>query len=156
MNIKRRKKMKYILIKDVDGLGKAGDLVKAKQGYARNYLLPNNLAIEGTKENIKKWEEEQEELKEQEAENIEEAEKIKEDLESKEFVIKAKAGDGDRLFGSITNMDIADMLEEKGIDIDRKKIELKDPIRALGRFSVNVRLFKGVTAVLKIVVEKED
>lgn len=156
MNIKRRTKMKYILIKDVDGLGKKGDLIRAKQGYARNYLLPNKLAIEGTKENLENWEKEQEKLQEQEAENIEEAEQLKKEIEEKELVIQAKAGDGDRLFGSITNMDIAEALEKQGISMDRKKIELKDPIRALGNYSVNIRLYPGVQAILKIVVKKED
>lgn len=148
--------MKYILIEDVKGLGKKGELVSAKQGYARNYLLPNNLAIEGTKENVKKWKKEQKERRAEEREQRKKAEALKERLEGKSLTISAKTGESDKLFGSITAIDIADALkEQEDIEIDKKKIEMEDNIKSLGRYTVTIRVYPEVTANVPVEVVKE-
>ncbi|NLW22619.1 MAG: 50S ribosomal protein L9 [Tissierellia bacterium] len=143
--------MKVILLKDVKGLGKAGDLVNAKDGYARNYLLPKKLAIEATPANLKKWEEEKKIQKEKEREEYEKALKLKEKLETLSVELKGKAGEGGKLFGSITSKDIAEGLKKQHkIDIDRRKIELKDNIKSLGETLVDVRVYPEITAKLKV------
>ncbi len=148
--------MKVILNSDVKGLGKAGELVDAKIGYARNFLFPRKLAVEATPENLEKWEQEQEELKQQRAEERAEAEKLKEELEKLELKIKAKAGKGDRIFGSITSGDIAEELKKAHkLDIDKKKIELKDNIKETGTHEVQVRVYPELTATLKVLIDKE-
>lgn len=148
--------MKVILNSDVKGLGKAGELVDAKTGYARNFLFPRKLAVEATPENLAKWEEEQEELKQKRAEEKAEAEALKEKLESIELKISAKGGKGDRIFGSITAGDVAEALQKSnGIEIDKKKIELKDNIKEIGAHVVQVRVYPELTASLKVLVDKE-
>ena len=133
--------MKVILTSDVEKLGKAGEMVNAKTGFARNFLLPNKLAVQATKENIKIWEEKQAELRAIERENIKNANELKE---------------GDRLFGSITSMDIEKALKEQhGLDIDKKKIEMKDNIKSLGTFNVIVKVYPDINANLEVIVDKE-
>lgn len=147
--------MKVILIDDVKKLGKKGDLVNTKTGYARNYLLPNNLAIEATKENLANWEEEQKNIEAKKEADRQEALKLKEELEKTEVIIKAKAGEGDKLFGAVTAMDISKALrEQKGLQIDRKKIELKENIKNICVVKVPVKLYFEVTADLKVEVVK--
>lgn len=148
--------MKVILNSDVKGLGKAGELVDAKIGYARNFLFPRNLAVEATPENLEKWEQQQEEIRKQKAEERAEAESLKDKLEKIELKIKAKAGKGDRIFGSITSGDIAEELKKSHkLDIDRKKIELKDNIKETGAHDVQIRVYPELTATLKVLVDKE-
>lgn len=148
--------MKVILLKDVKSLGKAGELVNSKPGYARNYLLPKGLAIEATPENVKKWKEEMSELKAKRQEEKEEALKLKEKIENITVELKGKGGEGGRLFGSITSKDISDALKSKHkIDIDRKKIELKDNIKTSGITNVDIRVYPEITANLKINVTIE-
>ena len=148
--------MKVILIKDVKSFGKSGELVNAKTGYARNFLIPNGLAKEATKENLEIWEKEQAELRRIEAENIKAAKELKEVLENLTVTIKTKVGNGDKLFGSITSQDICDNLKKQyNIEIDKRKIELKDNIKSLCTTNVNVRVYPEILAILKISVEKE-
>lgn len=148
--------MKLILVKDVKGFGKAGDLVNAKTGYARNFLIPNGLAKEATKENLAVWEVEQAEKKRIEAENIKAANELKEKLEALTVTIKTKTGTGDKLFGSITAQDISDALNKQhGFDIDKRKIELKDNIKSLCNIFVPVRVYPEIVANMKVVVDKE-
>ncbi|WP_300411141.1 50S ribosomal protein L9 [Lagierella sp.] len=148
--------MKVILIDDVKKLGQKGDLVNAKTGYARNYLFPNGLAIEATKDNLANWKEEQKKIEAKKEKDREEALQLKEELESSGIVIKAKAGEGDRLFGAVTPMDISKALrEQKNIQIDRRKIELKENIRNISSVTVPVKLYHEVTAFLKVDVERE-
>lgn len=147
--------MKVILIDDVKKLGKKGDLVNTKTGYARNYLFPNNLAIEATKENLANWEEEQKNIEAKKEADRQEALKLKKELEKTEVIIKAKAGEGDKLFGAVTAMDISKALrEQKGLQIDRKKIELKENIKNICVVKVPVKLYFEVTADLKVEVVK--
>ncbi len=156
MNISRRIRMKVILTSDVEKLGKAGEMVNAKTGFARNFLLPNKLAVQATKENIKIWEEKQAELRAIERENIKNANELKEKIENTKVKIIAKTGEGDRLFGSITSMDIEKALKEQhGLDVDKKKIEMKDNIKSLGTFNVIVKVYPDINANLEVIVDKE-
>lgn len=148
--------MKVILTSDVDKLGKAGEMVNAKTGFARNFLLPNKLAVQATKENIKIWEEKQAELRAIERENIKNANELKEKIENTKVKIIAKTGEGDRLFGSITSMDIEKALKEQhNLDVDKKKIEMKDNIKSLGTFNVVVKVYPDINANLEVIVDKE-
>ncbi len=146
--------MKIILLKDVKGLGKEGELVESKIGYARNFLFPKNLALEANPENLKKWEEEQAEKKRLHAEQKKAAEELKKKLESEKVTLRAKAGEGGRLFGAITTKDIADVLAARGVEIDKKKME-GDVIKTLGSSEVIVKLFPEVSAKLIINVVEE-
>lgn len=148
--------MKVILLKDVKGQGKKGDVVDVSVGYAQNYLLKNKLAEEATKGNLqvlKAKKRSQAQAEEREKQN---AETLKESLTKLTVEISAKAGDGGRLFGSITNKQIADALNKDfGHKIDRRKIELDQPIRSLGHTNVPVKLHPDVTGTIKVhVVEK--
>lgn len=147
--------MKVILMKDIKGLGKAGDLVNAKDGYARNFLLPKGDAIEATPANLKKWEEEKAEQAQKKAEENKAALELKKKIESITVVIKGKSGEGGKLFGSITSKDIADGLKvQHKIDIDRRKIELKDNIKSLGNTQVDVRVYAEILAKLNVSVKE--
>ena len=148
--------MKVILLKDVKGLGKEGELVNAKDGHARNFLFPRKLAVEATPENIKKWEERKKKDQAREKEEYDKALKLKKEIESLNLEIRSKAGEGGKLFGSITSKDIADVLKTKhNIDIDRRKIELKENIKNLGNTTVSVRVYPEVVANLNVKVVEE-
>ncbi len=143
--------MKVILLKDVKGLGKAGELVNSKDGYARNFLFPKNLAIEANEENLKKWEERKKEEAKKIQQEIEAANELKKKLENLTVTLKVKTGSQGRLFGSITALDVASNLKEQyGIDIDKRKIELKENIKSLGDFEAEVKLYQDIAAKLKI------
>ncbi|NLY85758.1 MAG: 50S ribosomal protein L9 [Tissierellia bacterium] len=148
--------MKVILLKDVKGLGKAGDLANAKDGYARNFLLPKGLAVEATPANLKKWEEQKAIEAKKREEEYNEALELKKKIESITVEIKAKAGEGGRLFGSITSKDIADALKSQyKIDIDRRKIELKDNIKSLGNTQVDIRVYTELVAKLNVKITEQ-
>ncbi|MFB0972358.1 MAG: 50S ribosomal protein L9 [Tissierellia bacterium] len=146
--------MKIILLKDHNQLGKAGEMVEAKDGYARNFLIPRKVAIEATPENQANWEIEQQKRKEEEALAIEEANKLKEQIESLTINIEAKGGQGGRLFGSITNNEISKALKEQAnINIAKNKIELDENIKTAGITEVLIRVYPEITASLKVNVE---
>lgn len=148
--------MKVILLKDVNGLGRAGDMVNAKTGHARNYLLPRGLAVEATPANKAKWSQEQKDKKAREEKEHKEALELKARIEELNLTFKSKAGEGGKLFGSITSGDIADKLKkEHKIDIDKRKIELKDNIKELGIVTVGVRVYPEILANLKVLVAEE-
>lgn len=148
--------MKVILMKDVKGLGKAGDLVNAKDGYARNFLLPKGLAVEATPANLKKWEEEKKAEAQRKEEEYQEALELKKKIEAITVELKAKAGEGGRLFGSITSKDIADALKaQHKIDIDRRKIEMKDNIKSLGTTQVDVRVYAELVGKLNVKITEQ-
>lgn len=148
--------MKIILLKDVKDIGKEGDLVNAKDGFARNYLFPRNLAIEATPVNIKKRENKITIIESKKMEEQNEANLVKEKLEKLTVVIKAKGGTGGRLFGSITSLDICNALKKQHkIEIDKRKIELKDHIKAVGVKEVDVRVYPEIIAKLKVNVVVE-
>lgn len=147
--------MKVILLEDVKGSGKTGDVVKVSDGYARNLLIPKGLAVEATPQNIKQLEKkkaaEEKKFKEDKARAQEMAEK----LLKEGIVIKTKAGENGKIFGSITSKDIADALNALGYDIDKKKILLDAPIKTTGVTEVMIKLFTEVTGKVKINVVAE-
>jgi large subunit ribosomal protein L9 len=148
--------MKVILLKDVKGLGKEGDLVNSKDGYARNFLFPKNLAVEATPANLKKWEEKKQAEEDKRREEQKDALQLKEKIEKLTVEIKAKGGTGGRLFGSITSQDIAAALSKQHkIDIDKRKIELKENIKTVGTTSVEVKLYAEISAKLNVNVTVE-
>ncbi|TCT24602.1 LSU ribosomal protein L9P [Melghiribacillus thermohalophilus] len=148
--------MKVIFTRDVKGKGKKGEVKEVSEGYARNYLLKNNLAVEATKGNLKALEAQKKKQKEQEMEELNEAKKLKEKIGSLTVEISAKAGDGGRLFGSVTSKQIADELKKKhNINIDKRKIELDQPIRALGYTNVPVKLHPEVTGTIKVHIKEQ-
>ncbi len=148
--------MKVILLEDVKGLGKKGEMVNSKVGYFRNFLSPKKLAIEATPANKKAWEEEQLRKAEIFKENKELALQLKEKLEAANIVVKAKGGADGRLFGSITAGDIADQInKDLGLEIDKKKVELKENIKTDGVHKVGIRVFPEILAEVDVKVEKE-
>ena len=147
--------MEVILRDHVDNVGKRGDVVKVANGYARNYLLPRKLALPATDAN-KNWIARERKISEaREGEERGAAEALAERLVALDLHVSRKVGDNDAMYGSVTNADIADLLKEKGFDIDRRKILLPDAIRTIGESHVPVKLHRDVTAQLKLNVVKE-
>lgn len=148
--------MKIILLKDVKGLGEKGDLIEAKDGYARNYLLPRELAIEATKGNMKTLKEQRKVEQSKKEEEYEKALNLKKKLDETGVKIKGKAGEGGKLFGSITSKDISEALKKQhNIKIDRRKLNLEDNIKTLGTTIVEVKVYPKVVANLAVNVIEE-
>ena len=139
----------------IDSLGRAGQTVKVADGYARNYLLPRKLAYPATAGNMKVIEYERQSLLKKESKQKEDAEKLKEMLDPVEIMIRRKVGEQNVLYGSVTNSDVAEELEKKGFEIEKRKIYMDDHIKSIGEFSIPIRLFKDVTAHVKLKVEPE-
>jgi large subunit ribosomal protein L9 len=147
--------MKVIFLKDVKGKGKKGEIKNVADGYAHNFLLKQGLAIEATKANISSLEAQNKKQEKLAAEELAEAKKLKEKLDQITVELSAKAGEGGRLFGSITSKQIAEELQKKhGIKIDKRKMEMADAIRSLGVTKVPVKLHHEVTATLKVHVKE--
>ena len=145
--------MKVVLLQDVDKVGKAGDIVEVKNGYGRNYLIKNKLGVLGTRENIKAAEARQEEIRKQKEEERKAAVALAEKIDATQLVIHERASDEGTLFGSVTNKNIAEALEsEMGIVVDKRKIELPDPIRNVGKFTGPIKTYAGVEGKLTVVV----
>lgn len=147
--------MQIILREDVSSLGKAGDLVKVANGYARNYLIPRKLAVEATPRNLKALEHEKLLIEHKKRRELKDSEKLKEKLESISCTIGVKVGEDDKLFGSVTSMDIEEGLKREGVEIDRRKIELEEPIRTLGVYTVPIKITPETQAKLKVWVVKD-
>ncbi|MBH0230277.1 50S ribosomal protein L9 [Halobacillus yeomjeoni] len=148
--------MKVIFTADVKGKGKKGEIKNVNDGYARNYLLKNNLAVEATKGNVQAQKAKDAKKEQLAQEEVEEAEKLKETLSNLEVKLSAKSGDGGRLFGSITSKQIAEELKKNhDIKIDKRKIELDEPIRTLGYTDVPVKLHPEVTGSIRVHVEEK-
>ena len=147
--------MEVILREDVQSLGKAGALVRVKPGYARNFLLPRGLAFEATEGNKKRILAESKAREARTAQDRAEARAVADQLAGVAVTVQAKAGEGERLFGSVTAQDIAAALERAGHAIDKRKIELPHPIKQLGEHQVPVRLHAEVQAVLRVTVVPE-
>ena len=146
--------MKVILLQDVRALGKAGEIVKVNDGYARNMLFPKNLAKEATAGNIKALENKKAAEAEKKAEQKAEDTKIKEALADEVITLKSKGGEGGRLFGAVTNVDIAAAIKaQKGFDIDKKKISIPSPIKTAGEHTAEIKLFTDVNVTVTIKVE---
>jgi large subunit ribosomal protein L9 len=148
--------MEVILKEDVAKLGSRGDVVKVAEGYGRNFLLPRKLAIEATTGNKKVIEQMRAAAVRRSAKEKAQADELSKQFDGLSVSFARRAGEQDQLFGSVTSSDIGDALEKKGFNVDRRKIQLHEPLKALGEFTVPVRLHKEVTAHLKVVIEKES
>ena len=147
--------MKVILLEDVRGSGKKGDIVNVSDGYARNMLVPRGLAIEATPQNIKQLEKKKEAQAKKFAEDKTRAQELSKKLEETGITISAKAGKDGKVFGSITSKDIAEALLKQGIEVDKKKILLDSPIKTIGETVVSVKLFTEVSGKVKVNVVPE-
>lgn len=147
--------MKVILLEDVKNVGKKGDIINAKDGYARNFLFPKNLAIEATPVNLKNLEAAQKQREKKEKEAYTEAKKLEEELMKLTVVIKTKTGENGKLFGAVTTKEIAENIEkEYGYTIDKKKYEM-EPIKSVGEYFVKIKLHPQVNAQVKVVVTEK-
>lgn len=144
--------MKVILKENVETLGQIGDVVKVAPGYARNYLLPKNFAIEATEKNAKALEHTKRQMAYKKNKTLEAAKNLVAKLEALTVQLAHQSGDEGKLFGSVTNMEIAAFLKINGFEIDRKKIVLAEPIKQLGDYSVPVKIHPEVSATLKVSV----
>ena len=142
--------MKVILLKDVKSLGKAGEIAKVSDGYARNMLFPKNLAKEATAGNIKALENKKAAEAAHQAELKAEALEIREKLTDMVLELKSKGGEGGRLFGAVTNADIAAALREKGFDVDKKKIHIPSPIKMEGTHKAEIKLFTDINVTIQV------
>lgn len=148
--------MEVILIENVDNLGARGQIVKVADGYGRNHLLPKKLAVAATPQNRKWVEQQRQRFLKQEAREKSDAEELARMMEGLRLTFTRKAGEQGALFGSVTAMDIADQLHAQGYQIDRRKIHLPNPLKAIGEQDVAVRLHREVTATLKVSVQAES
>jgi large subunit ribosomal protein L9 len=148
--------MKVILKADMDSLGLEGSMVNVAKGYARNYLIPKGFAVEVTDQNIKLVEMQKKKIDARRVKAKEDAEKLKLTMTDTVVTLTQKVGEEGKLYGSVTTMDIAAQLCNSGIDIDRKKILLDKPIRALGEYDVLVKLHPEVTGSIKVIVTPEE
>ena len=146
--------MKVILRSDVMDLGTAGDLVNVKDGYARNYLVPRNLAVAASKASIRALEHERRQIALRERKRLGELEKLAQKIRGTSVTVSKEVGENDRLFGSVTSMDLHRALEGEGIKLDRRLIQLDEPIKSIGVFEVMIRLHRQVEAKLKVWVVK--
>jgi len=147
--------VKLILLQDVEKLGKSGEVISVKDGYARNYLLPKNLALLATEQNLKAFEIERKRKEEAQEKEVLEAQQLAERISRTSCTIAVEVGRDDKLFGSVTSMDIQKALETEGLIVDKKKIDLKEHINQIGIYSVPIRLHPDVTANLKLWVVKK-
>ena len=144
--------MEVILNESIESLGRAGDIVKVSDGYARNYLIPKGIAIVANKKNLVQIEKQRAAILERAAKMRQEFEALAEQLAKLELEIPVKVGEEEKLYGSVTSMDIAKAIEEKGYQVDRKKILLSEPIKALGEYEVPIKLSPDVTATVNVKV----
>lgn len=148
--------MKVILKQDVATLGETGDIVNVKNGFGRNYLIPRGLAILATRSNVKVVEEIRRQSSHRLERLVNDAKELAKQLEKTDIVIPARVGEENRIFGTVTTQQVADVLEKKGLEIDRRKIEMHEEIRALGVYSATIKLHGDVTADVKIQVVPEE
>lgn len=148
--------MNIILTENVKGLGEIGDIVRVKPGYARNFLIPKGIAVEASSRNVKELEHHQRQLARKAEKLGQEAADLKARIEAVECTFAHKASEEGKLFGSVTSMEIAEALAGKGIEIDRRKIQLDQPIKSLGEHEVDIKLNAGANATLKIQVVDAD
>ncbi len=148
--------MKVILSRDVEKLGAAGDTIEVKSGYGRNYLFPRNLAVPATKANLNAIDtiRKQQELRDKK--NRRAAEVVKDRIEKLSVSVEVLVGEEDKLFGSVTNAEIATLLKAEGVDVDKRAISIDPPIKALGMYTVPVQIAKDVVAELKVLVIKKS
>jgi len=147
--------MEVILTENIEKLGKMGDLVKVSDGYARNYLLPKGLAMQATKRSIKQLEHSKRLVEAKRLRDMKDAQSISDRLESLKITIGAKVGEEEKLFGSVTRMNIADALKKEGMDINKKNILLADPIKTTGVFDVDIKINHNINTKVRVWVVAE-
>jgi len=147
--------MKVVLKDDVKNLGKMGQIADVADGFARNYLLPRGLAIEANTKNVKSMEHEKRIIQEKAKKIRNSALDLSQKISAMALVIKAKAGEEGKLFGAVTTMDIAEQMKNEGVEIDKKRISLDEPIKRLGTYSVSVKVHPEVSTQLKVQVVEE-
>lgn len=145
--------MKLVLTDDVKGLGHRGDVVNVAEGYGRNFLLPKELAFPATPGNLKRLEQERKRYDSRISHEKDEAQKVATSIEGIRIVLHKKAGENDALYGSVTSSELADALAAKGVTVDKRKIDLEEPIKRLGEHTVHVKLHKEVTVSLTVEVK---
>jgi large subunit ribosomal protein L9 len=148
--------MEIILKQPIEKLGTVGDRVNVSNGYARNYLIPKGLAVQATQQNIAVLEHEKHVRSQQKRKELKQAEKIVNKIRSLSCILKRQAGEDDKMFGSVTSIDIAHFLKEQGVEIDRKKIQLEEPIKSLGTHRVPIEVHSDMTVELKVKVQKDE
>jgi large subunit ribosomal protein L9 len=144
--------MQVILKEDVHNLGKAGELVKVKPGFGRNYLIPQGKAVIATASNVKQIEHEKKLIAAKQAVVLKDAQAMVDRLAAIEVQIERQAGEEDKLFGSVTSRDIAEALKDKGVTVDHKKVHLPEPIKTIGYHTIDIKLATNVTGKIKVVV----
>jgi large subunit ribosomal protein L9 len=147
--------MKVILKEDVENLGAIGTIHDVANGYGRNYLIPRNLAVEANPKNIKQFEHEKKIIEKKAAAVVKKWEDVASKLSSISVTIEAQAGEEDKLFGSVTTMDIAEAILQQGVEVDKRKIVLEEPIKRIGSYELPVKLYHDVTATVKLEVTKK-
>jgi large subunit ribosomal protein L9 len=147
--------MKVILRQDFETLGKIGEVVDVKDGYARNFLFPRGLAYAALKGNIRALDEEKKSVEKRNLQELKAAEALASELETVSVTIPVQVGEEDKIFGTVTTQMIADALKEKGHDIDKRKVEIEEPIKALGIYGVNLKIHQNVNAKIKVWVVRE-
>jgi len=147
--------MKIILRKEMEKLGGIGTVVEVKDGYARNYLIPKGLAYPATEGNMRALAEEKKQAEQRQIKERKSGEKLATELEKVSITLQMKVGEEDKLFGSVTGQMVADALKEKGFEIDKRHIDLEEPIKSLGIYNVNIKLSQGVTGKVKLWVVRE-
>jgi large subunit ribosomal protein L9 len=148
--------MQIILQEDIDKLGHRGDVVTVKPGYARNYLLPRKLAVEATEGNLKAIQRIRGALAKKTATELEAAQKQAELLNAVALKFTRKTGENDQMFGSVTSADISEALAAQGFKIDKRQVQLADPVKIIGESPVTIKVFRDVTAQIKVTVDKES
>ncbi|MCJ7641905.1 MAG: 50S ribosomal protein L9 [Desulfobacterales bacterium] len=147
--------MQIILLEDVPSLGKTGDLVKVADGYGRNYLIPQKKAVFATEKNVKTLEHQKRQVQNRLGKVKKDAARLVQEIEKLSCTFTKQAGESGKLFGSVTSMEIESFLKENGLEVDRKKILLEEPLKSLGMFTVPIRLHPDITANLKVWVVQE-
>lgn len=147
--------IEIILKNDIIGLGDEGDIKKVKAGYARNFLLPKGLAVRKTKTNLFILEKERAAIEARKAEKRSASQSVVEQLKDVVLNFTATVADNDKLYGSITSAHISEKLAEKGIEIDKRKIELEHPIKTLGEYDIKIKLYEGISATIKVIIEHD-
>ena len=149
--------MEVLLLKDVEQLGEAGEIKRVANGYARNFLIPRGLAVIATPGAVKQVELQLESDARREAKELDEAQALAQALDGRTVTFQARAGESDRLYGSITNANIADALSEQAEqEVDRRKIEMEEPLKELGTHAITIRLAPGAEAKVTVVIEREE
>jgi len=147
--------MKIILKQPVENLGDTGEIVEVKAGYARNYLLPRSVALQATPQNLNVYEQEKKRLAMKQSKDKNEAQQLADKLQTVSLTATVAVGEEDKVFGSVTSQHVAELIKAKGFDIDRRKIHMEEPIKALGVYEIPIKLHSEVEAKVKVWVVKE-